>query len=729
MDEVLPAPAVAGAGKQIRLNVFPSHKAITEKGRMYSSLKEFATENSIDINSIVPQTWVVNSHGQELTTALQEAKESGVKYFILKPSDSFGGNNIVVIHSKDLDRVARTFKTPYVIQEYSHDVATVKNLDRGYQSKFDLRVNLVVGNNGKMLQYRPVLMRVSDNEYTIPSENQQFDTLTHITNVDLRKTITKNAMRVVTDQGLLARIDQFMMQYVRPFILEKMYKAYRDYTRSISYDERYDFNKGKLKCFQRFGVDLIALKDGTIKLLEINTNPGQPDDTGKLIQSTFWLSDIGVYPGDGDMDSFMYFESVYDLHGNTLPLLPRGEQPPNEVVTNPPYEVVTKPPVSYYINPKMFNANALMLLFYKYNKAYPNLLRLSDNWENSNVVLKFAYFPKTYVDAAAAAAKSSSNIIISKFSSTHLIDTKHKLSKSVYETFTEHTNIIPKTHIVNDVRDMELLQIFLSKKKVKPDALWIVKPSGSYGGEGIKVLRTDQLATYNLKQSGRLSELVVQEYITNPVLYNNKKFDLRINYIIDLKGRVWMYNPVLMRICDKDYDIHNLDKNIHVTNLHNREENDDSVKYLNHVKEFEWMLPLLTRFSKEYILKLFEKYILRFYKNVLSTTGIRSFQHIGIDVLVTTDKRVVLLEVNGGPGTATSDILNKVVFNVSSPHIPFEDLSEHFTELSPSADNGATVYTKEVDNCFESVSKTFNIKKDEIQKIILETRKIKNLFE
>ena len=78
--------------------------------------------------------------------------------------------------------------------------------------------------------------------------------------------------------------------------------------------------------------------------------------------------------------------------------------------------------------------------------------------------------------------------------------------------------------------------------------LWIVKPSNSHGGHGIKVV--DDINSLPSNEA-----TIVQKYISNPYLVNGHKFDLRLYVLITSLDPliVYMYGDGLVRFATQPY--------------------------------------------------------------------------------------------------------------------------------------------------------------------------------
>ena len=82
--------------------------------------------------------------------------------------------------------------------------------------------------------------------------------------------------------------------------------------------------------------------------------------------------------------------------------------------------------------------------------------------------------------------------------------------------FPDDFNYFPKTYILeSDWESFQSQKINADKKK-----LWIVKPCGSSCGRGIRII--------NKKTKIQKKDFLVCDYIDNPHLINNLKYDLRL---------------------------------------------------------------------------------------------------------------------------------------------------------------------------------------------------------
>ncbi|CAI2370307.1 unnamed protein product [Moneuplotes crassus] len=117
-------------------------------------------------------------------------------------------------------------------------------------------------------------------------------------------------------------------------------------------------------------------------------------------------------------------------------------------------------------------------------------------------------------------------------------------------------DISPETYVLPDQFDDFYEQYKLLKKEVPERNMWIIKPAAGARGKGIYI--TDDIDDINEDSSN-----VVSRYITNPLLINGFKFDLRIYVCVTSYEplRVYVYKEGLVRFASEQYEDYN-EKNI-----------------------------------------------------------------------------------------------------------------------------------------------------------------------
>lgn len=134
-------------------------------------------------------------------------------------------------------------------------------------------------------------------------------------------------------------------------------------------------------------------------------------------------------------------------------------------------------------------------------------------------------------------------------------------------------------------------------KKYNNTALWICKPPRGSQGNGIILART-------LKEvPDRISNTIVQRYITNPLLINGLKFDLRIYLLVTSVDpiKLYIYEDGLVRFATEEFSLseeHLKDKFRHLTN-YSVNKNNENFEYNESPDEFyghKWSLRTFWRY-------------------------------------------------------------------------------------------------------------------------------------
>ena len=176
---------------------------------------------------------------------------------------------------------------------------------------------------------------------------------------------------------------------------------------------------------------------------------------------------------------------------------------------------------------------------------------------------------------------------------------------------------------------------------------------------------------------------VVSRYLSNPLLINSLKFDIRLYVLVTSfdPWRIYIYNEGLSRFASEPYDIRSvkLNKYSHLTNYsinkksdkfvqNDSLEHDDvghkwSVAAVNrHLEQIGVDLNLLWSRIYDLIIKTFISVDSIFYNALrkYNNNGTKNncFEVFGFDVLIDSDLKPWLLEVNLSPSLATDSPLD-----------------------------------------------------------------------
>ncbi|CAI2362820.1 unnamed protein product [Moneuplotes crassus] len=123
----------------------------------------------------------------------------------------------------------------------------------------------------------------------------------------------------------------------------------------------------------------------------------------------------------------------------------------------------------------------------------------------------------------------------------------HILLKKYQRYFPDDFDFIPRTYCLPDE-----YKSFRKRLDRKDDAFFLAKPSKGKGGDGIFFINKGTSIT---KEDMRIHEYIAQEYIKNPLLIDNKKFDFRLYLLI--KGvdtmKAYIAFEGMARFCTEEY--------------------------------------------------------------------------------------------------------------------------------------------------------------------------------
>ncbi|PAA48342.1 hypothetical protein BOX15_Mlig019363g1 [Macrostomum lignano] len=216
------------------------------------------------------------------------------------------------------------------------------------------------------------------------------------------------------------------------------------------------------------------------------------------------------------------------------------------------------------------------------------------------------------------------------------------------------------------------------KSEVKPS--YICKPVDGTSGRGIKIYKTAEEVPQTVE-----SQCVLQEYVSNPFLIENVKFDLRLYVLVSSCDplRIYLFNDGFIRMssepyvdpqkCKADEDLNF----IHLTNCSVNKQNRPTDTYgaasrrrgakvsgmkrplmfLNsYLQQNKYDVALVWRRIVDLIIKtVFAAYphVVRSYRQCRPTespgSGSACFELLGFDILLDTDLKPWLMEVNRSP--------------------------------------------------------------------------------
>lgn len=329
--------------------------------------------------------------------------------------------------------------------------------------------------------------------------------------------------------------------------------------------------------------------------------------------------------------------------------------------------------------------------YYKRND-FLKLVEKRDNWklirldEINKTSIDFIYMDGIFINNKQIQSVSSSikNIVddvkkqINEKNSIYKNLLKHNDRKIITKYLLPQYNIDLvhiKEHLENTEHPDSIIDKYynLFNQYNQPDEnVWIFKPVGGWSGKGIRIFNCyhhfilyceeiikenkHKWKNINTKQhKHKLSlqnEWVLQKYITNPMLFQNKKFHIRCYYLytyINNKPQGYIYSKGNIYTAKDNYepdlskDCMNLDnKDIHDTHLASTMD--------------DYIFPedlLIKNELNDYILKQIidlTQHVYDIVKPKCYPENEHCYELFGIDVMITEEHRVKLLEINSKVG-------------------------------------------------------------------------------
>ena len=220
-------------------------------------------------------------------------------------------------------------------------------------------------------------------------------------------------------------------------------------------------------------------------------------------------------------------------------------------------------------------------------------------------------------------------------------------------------------------------KIHIPKTHYNGKNLWLLKRDNLNRGRKIKVFSNldDILKEINtLNEQKFPKNLLIQKYIEQPLLYNKRKFDIRIWVLFTYleKGRkygVYIFKEGHLKACCDEYDINSEDLFIHLTNYSVQKHNKNFSKCeIGNEISFADFQKELNRTGKKINFKknIFPEIIKIIATSANSVKGkinlskrTNCFEIFGYDFILDINYRPFLLEINTNPGYEESSPLIK----------------------------------------------------------------------
>ncbi|XP_013402524.1 protein polyglycylase TTLL10 isoform X3 [Lingula anatina] len=208
----------------------------------------------------------------------------------------------------------------------------------------------------------------------------------------------------------------------------------------------------------------------------------------------------------------------------------------------------------------------------------------------------------------------------------------------------------------------------------KPGEVWICKPTGMNQGKGIYLVRDIEKFKASLEERDeRLRRRrvrptnmgrIIQRYIENPLLLEDKKFDVRTYMLIaSTTPYLVLYHKGYVRLSCQKYDHHSNDLTAHLTNQYIQKKDPS---YQDVKEDTAWSMDKFNDYINEnvaphkdleqnWVYTTFTKQMQRIITHIFNAvkpklqTRLGYFDLYGLDFMIDTDMKVYLIEVNVNP--------------------------------------------------------------------------------
>ena len=307
------------------------------------------------------------------------------------------------------------------------------------------------------------------------------------------------------------------------------------------------------------------------------------------------------------------------------------------------------------------------------SKTFINLLRYCE----FNEIDLFSFYPLTII------FQFSSNLLSSQIENfkklyNEIPDLIYKENKHKDESDESSTKYYSDYFNVNLSKKLGSYQkLHIPKTHYNGKNLWLLKRDNLNRGRKIKVFSNldDILKEINtLNEQKFPKNLLIQKYIEQPLLYNKRKFDIRIWVLFTYleKGRkygVYIFKEGHLKACCDEYDINSEDLFIHLTNYSVQKHNKNFSKCeIGNEISFDDFQKELNRTGKNINFKknIFPEIIKIIATSANSVKGkinlskrTNCFEIFGYDFILDINYKPFLLEINTNPGYEESSPLIK----------------------------------------------------------------------
>jgi len=192
--------------------------------------------------------------------------------------------------------------------------------------------------------------------------------------------------------------------------------------------------------------------------------------------------------------------------------------------------------------------------------------------------------------------------------------------------------------------------------------IWLIKPAAMNQGRGIEIFNNDLAGMKKFLDSRpQYTYWVVQKYIERPLLYKNRKFDIRVWAVMTWKGEVFYYKAGYLRTSSEVYTLDSKYNYVHLTNnclqkygsKYGAYEEGNTISFESFQNYLNLEYPNLGIDVEKHIVPRMKDLIIDCFLSVKDEINPSKrkncFELLGFDFLIDEDFRTWLIEVNVNP--------------------------------------------------------------------------------
>ncbi|XP_065898588.1 protein polyglycylase TTLL10-like [Dysidea avara] len=261
--------------------------------------------------------------------------------------------------------------------------------------------------------------------------------------------------------------------------------------------------------------------------------------------------------------------------------------------------------------------------------------------------------------------------------------------------------LMPKTFLFSERK--ECLDFFIHISK-NTQSTWIVKPYGGYGGENIEMYyQLSPLIDKFGKCDNQRAQYLAQEYLSNPLLLNGRKFDVRAYILIARTNPYFVfYHAGYLRVAINKFSS-DAGLNAHLTNTHIQSHVSGYVSG-NHFWTYSELQQYIHNVSTNQDDKFVQEKLEPMVKQVglfLLHSSMRTYERLpgtylllGLDFMITSDYHIWFIEANNYPlWPSNAPKLDKQTYAMANELLDLEmeihSSPSMFVNLQPGAKYGS----------------------------------------